>query len=225
MLIDLDASDLPPPPHEISFSNLCSGDSDIAGSRNKQGMTLVSKSHPLRGDAETCIQNVYERVFGVRDLVLPNNLIAWLDRDGALSCAAGLRVADDGFFSEIYLDAPIEQVLSVLSGRTVAREAIFEVTTLASRSSDVSPAFMRQIGVMGKKAGFEWLFFTATSRLRRLLIRLGVATLELAPAQARKVARPEQWGSYYAHDPCVCAINDRAVDENGVAYRVKPKHA
>lgn len=224
MLIDLDVADAPPPPAESLFADM-GGGTDSAEDAVRRGMTLLSTSHPLREEAETCIRTVYARVFGVRDLVFPNNLIAWLDRDGRPSCAAGLRLADDGFFSEVYLDAPIEQVLSGLSGRTVPREAIFEITTLASRSSDVSPAFMREIGIMGKKAGFEWLFFTATARLRRLLIRLGVATLELAPAQARKIAKPQQWGSYYAHDPSVCAINDRAVDENGVAYRVKPKNA
>jgi len=49
-------------------------------------------------------------------------LIAFRGDDDELLCAAGLRTAQDGFFSESYLDAPIEQILGDLSKGTVDRE-------------------------------------------------------------------------------------------------------
>lgn len=180
-------------------------DTDLPG----PPVILVPPAHPLRHEAEACIRAVYEQAFGARDFTLPHMLIAWADRDGRPLCAAGLRTAAYGFFSEVYLDAPIEQVLSVRGGRPVAREDVFEITTLASRRAEVSTAFLRALAHFGKGAGFSWSFFTATFGLRKLLAGLRIPAIELAPADPRRVADPGRWGSYYAHAPRVCAVDDR----------------
>ena len=188
-------------------------DTDLPG----PPVILVPPAHPLRHEAETCIRAVYERAFGARDFALPHMLIAWTDRDGQPLCAAGLRTAAYGFFSEVYLDAPIEQVLSARGSRAVVRDDIFEITTLASRHAEVTIAFLRALARFGKGAGFSWSFFTATLGLRRLLAGLGIPAVELAPADPRRVADPGRWGSYYAHAPRVCAVDDRWLD--GTASR------
>lgn len=171
-------------------------------------VVLVSPSHALRAEVERCIREVYARMFRATGLSFPSTLIAVLDDDGRPLCAAGLRTAVDGFFSEIYLDAPIEQRLSEGSGRAVARHAVLEVTTLASRSVEASPGFLRQLALFGSCAGFGWSFFTATARLRRLLSRLGMPLVDLAPADPRRLPDAARWGSYYAHAPRVCAVDD-----------------
>jgi hypothetical protein len=170
-------------------------------------MVIVRPSHPLRPQVEACIGDVYERAFGAHGLAFPRRLIALLDDSGHPVCAAGLRTPAEGFFSEVYLDLPIEQVLTADSGRPVARSRIFEVTTLASRTSDISPLFIRQLALLGKIAGFDWSFFTATARLRKLLCQLGIPIAELAPADPSRLAAADRWGSYYAHAPLVCAVN------------------
>jgi Thermostable hemolysin len=176
-------------------------------------MVLVPQLHPLRACTEACIQTVYDRVFGTRDLVLPRVLIAWVGGDNRPLCAAGLRTAADGFFSEAYLDAPIERALARRTGHPVARQSIFEITTLASRSADVSTAFVRQLAAFGKDAGFVWSFFTATARLRRLLNDLGIPTFVLAEADPARLADSERWGSYYSHAPRVCAVKGDWLDD------------
>jgi hypothetical protein len=181
---------------------------DLLGSDPRR-VILLSPSHPLRAQAESCISEVYARMFRARNLAFPSTLLALLDGAGRPLCAAGLRTAAEGFFSEIYLDAPIDRLLSERSGRAVGRQAILEVTTLASRSVEASPVFLRRLALFGRCAGFEWSFFTATARLQRLLSRLGMPLVELSPADPRRLSGAEQWGSYYTHSPRVCAVDDR----------------
>lgn len=183
-------------------------DAAVAGG-DAHRVVLVSPSHELRAEVERCIREIYARMFRATGLSFPSTLMAVLDGDGRPLCAAGLRTAAEGFFSEIYLDAPIERLLVAGSGRAVARHAIFEVTTLASRSVEASPGFLRQLALFGRCAGFSWSFFTATARLRRLLSRLGMPLVDLSPADPRRLPDAARWGSYYAHAPRVCAVDDR----------------
>lgn len=182
------------------------------GARSPRPLLLVPPSHPLRDEVEACIRGVYERAFGARQLTFSTTLIAWMGANGRPLCAAGLRCADDGFFSEAYLDAPIEWLLSARTGAAVARDAIFEVTMLASRRAEASSGFLRRIALLGRQAGFEWSFFTATTQLRKLLSGLGIPTVELAPADPRRLPDADRWGSYYAHAPEVCAVSDGWLD-------------
>ncbi len=192
---------------------------------DRRRVVLVSPSHALRAQAESCIREVYARMFQARNLIFPSTLMALLDGAGRPLCAAGLRTAADGFFSEIYLDAPIDRLLSERSGKAIGRQAILEVTTLASRSVEASPAFVRRLALFGRCAGFKWSFFTATARLQRLLSRLGMPLVELSPADPRRLSGAEQWGSYYAHSPHVCAVDDRWLDDGSTQPRRQPADA
>jgi Thermostable hemolysin len=170
-------------------------------------LTLVPRLHPLRSASEACIGEVYERAFGARQLAFPAALVALIDAADRLLCVAGLRTAADGFFSEIYLDEPIEQLLVRRFGVATPREALFEVTTLASPSVTASAFFMRRIAELGERVGFMWSFFTATERLRTLLSRIGITVVELEIAERSRITHPERWGSYYDHAPKVCAVS------------------
>ncbi len=186
---------------------------------------FLPPSHSLRSQAESCIRDVYARVYRARNLTLPSALIALLDENDRLLCAAGLRTAADGFFSEIYLDAPIDRLLAERSGRAVAREAVFEVTTLVSLSVEASPVFVREIAVFGRRAGFRWSFFTATARLQKLLRQLGMPIVDLSPADPGRVTGAEHWGSYYAHSPRVCAVDDQWLDHGPPQQRRRSANA
>lgn len=175
-------------------------------------LIVVAPSHPLRLQTEECIRTVYEQAFGARCLAFPRTLIAFVDGDHRPLCAAGLRTSNDDFFSEIYLDAPIEKILSLTTRTSVSRESIFEFTTLASANAEVSPLFLRQLATLGKSMGFQWCFFTATVRLRKLLRGLGVSIVDLGPANPERLKDAACWGSYYTHQPRICAVNDRSLD-------------
>ncbi len=157
-------------------------------------LLLVPEIHPLRAASEACIRTVYDRVFGARDIVLPPVLLAWIGADGRPLCAAGVRTAADGFFSETYLNLPVERALQRRCGRPVARATVIEVTTLASRNAEASIRFVREIAQFAREAGFMWSLFTATARLRRLLNDLGIPMFVLAEADSAMRGRAGEVG-------------------------------
>ena len=167
---------------------------------------LLTNDDPRRPSAEAFIKNTYSARYGARLETFPSRIIALLDRRDDILCAAGLRFLDDGFFSERYLDTPIEDVVSAISARAVNRSAIFEVTTLASRAPLATAEFIAAIGNFGEKAGFEWSFFTLTRRLHLMVSRLGIAPTLLGEADSRRIADSERWGTYYACQPKVYAV-------------------
>lgn len=88
---------------------------------------LVTKSHPARAQVEALIADVYAREFGATVSTFADLLIAQPCPDGGFCAAAGLHVGG-GFFSETYLDQPIEKVLSAFWRPLAARSEIAEVT-------------------------------------------------------------------------------------------------
>jgi Thermostable hemolysin len=168
---------------------------------------VVARDHALRPAAERLIAEVYARHYSARIRAFPATLVAMISDDGAVLSAAGLRLAADGFFSECYLEAPVDVVLSALSRYPVRREKILEVTSLASRSPHTVGSFLRKIIACGEAAGFEWAFFTATAPLKALLERMSLPLVPLAAADRSRVPNPDAWGSYYALAPSVYAVH------------------
>jgi hypothetical protein len=168
---------------------------------------IISRDHDLRSAAEQLIAEVYALHYSARITAFPGTLIAMIGDGGTPLCAAGLRFAADGFFSECYLDAPVDAVLSALRRYPVAREKVFEVTSLASRAPHTIGSFLRKIIACGEAAGFEWAFFTATAPLKLILERLSLSLLPLAAAERSRVANPDAWGSYYELTPSVYAVH------------------
>src|SRR5258707_11202199 len=170
---------------------------------------LLTDDDARRPSAEAFIKNTYSTRYGARLETFPSRIIVLLDHRDEILCAAGLRFLDDGFFSERYLDTPIEDVVSAISARAVNRSAIFEVTTLASRAPLATAEFIAAIGNFGEKAGFEWSFFTLTRRLHLMVSRLGIIPTLIAEADRRRIVDSERWGSYYACQPKVYAVASR----------------
>jgi thermostable hemolysin len=169
--------------------------------------TIIPRDDDLRPKAEQLITDAYARYYGARITAFPDTLVARIAADNSIECAAGLRFAADGFFSEAYLDAPIDLLLSAIRYRSVRREKIFEVTSLASRAPHSIGSFLRKIIACGEAAGFEWAFFTATEPLKALIERLALPLLFLAEADRTRVANPDMWGSYYELEPRVYAVH------------------
>jgi hypothetical protein len=168
---------------------------------------VVSRESHLRAKVERFISEVYRDHYAASLTSFPSDLIALFGNDGECLCASGLRYAHTGFFSECYLDVPIEQALSRATGRRVERSSIFEVTGLASRAPRMATKFLRRVVAYGELAGFDWAFFTATERLRELLNRIDLPPLALAAADPDRVGNAGIWGSYYASAPIVCAVS------------------
>jgi len=171
---------------------------------------LVTQDHPARGQVEALIAGVYAREYGARVTTFADLLIALPGPDGNFWAAAGLRVGGD-FFSDIYLDQPIEQVLSKCWQPPATRDEIAEVTTLAATHPNASHVLFSAITGYLRGQNVRFAFFTVTERLAQMLKRVGVPAQELTDARADRVANPEDWGHYYATNPKVMAIHDAFV--------------
>jgi hypothetical protein len=187
--------------------------------------TVLTNDDDRRRSAVEFIRNTYAARYGARVETFPSQIFALFDHRDEVLCAAGLRFFDDGFFSESYLDTPIEAVVSAISARAVNRNAIFEVTTLASRAPLATAEFIAEIGTFGEKAGFEWSFFTLTRRLHLLVGRLGIPLTYLGEADRRRIADSERWGTYYDCQPKVYAVASRRPKASGDGSQREEQYA
>jgi Thermostable hemolysin len=161
---------------------------------------------PLWFVASRFIGATYSLHYNARVTHLPKNIIALVDRQNKAHCAAGLRDFSEPYFSEYYLDDHIEAVISVISGKPVKRYEIVEVSCLASRTPAASLHFIRDLIFYSEELAFNWAFFTATSRLEKMLRRMRLPLINLGVASSNRVPSPEAWGSYYQTNPQVLAV-------------------
>lgn len=174
-------------------------------------LVLLEPSHPLRPKVEDAIRTVFSGEFGARVRVLPHTLAALLDENGTLLSAAGLRFERDGFFSEHYLDQPVERILSRCAGMAVSRSQVVEIGSMAGFRPATSLLLVDLVARRCLDNGLSWAIFTATNRLRAMLRRSRIATIDLAAASRDRVPDPEAWGGYYLHDPRVVAVHGSAL--------------
>jgi len=174
---------------------------------------IVASRDPARLEVEDFIKTIYRKHYGASIDAFPAELIAMNDGE-RIVCAAGLRTEHDGFFSENYLDAPIDDILTALSGRSVGRAEILEISTLASLAPVEIPRFISGLIAFGKRNRFAWSFFTATARLQQIVARLGLAPIVLADADQRRIADFERWGEYYSTKPRVLAVTGPQLSVN-----------
>jgi hypothetical protein len=161
---------------------------------------------PLWSVASRFIRVTYRLHYNAHVAHLPKNIIALVDRQNKVHCAAGLRDFSEPYFSEYYLDDHIEGVISVISGKPVKRYEIVEVSCLASRTPAASLHFIRDLILYSDELAFNWAFFTATSRLEKMLRRMHLPLINLGVASSNRVPSPEMWGSYYQTNPRVLAV-------------------
>ncbi len=169
---------------------------------------FVPPSHPDRASVEAGIADAYRRVYGAQLGSFASVLVAAIGRSGPIA-AAGLRFGREPFFSEIYLDRPVEIVIGAIAGENTTREHIVEISSLAAMQAGAALPFLNGIIDLCRSIGFEWAFFTATAPLRRLIARAGIVAVDLAPARRERIANPISWGTYYDHRPRVVAVHHR----------------
>jgi len=180
---------------------------------------VVPRSDRLRSTVEDAIRKRYWERYGAILSSFAQTIVAELSQSGSVECAAGIRFGDEAFFSECYLDLPMERLLRDQSGRTVCRDKIVEVSHLAAPCSGRSLVFVKNLIELLRTRDAEWAIFTATKPLRGLLRRNRLAMTELGCADRSRVPHPECWGSYFKHDPRIMAVNHRTAFEPRQFYR------
>jgi len=120
--------------------------------------------------------------------------------------ALGLRSARAPLFIEQYLAKPIEKIINPESNPN--RFEIAELGNLYSSNRRFTiPLFMTMsVGLF--LAGFKYLCFSGTDKVRALLAKEQVSFKEIKDAE-QNTLQPSQdnWGDYYQHQPKVCVIN------------------
>ncbi|MBO6679873.1 thermostable hemolysin [Parvibaculum sp.] len=166
---------------------------------------LVEPENAARPAVETFIRSGYARTYDARLAALPSRLFAVLGNDGAPLAAAGLRLHEDGFFSEAYLDTPLE-ILAAALGHAFERTEFLEVTTLVSATPFALFPLMAAMLAWGRERSLGCGVFTATAPLRKLFSRLGIPFVPLVAADPARLPNAVDWGRYYERDPWVCLM-------------------
>ena len=150
------------------------------------------------------ISRRYREAFGA--MPRPSFTAYRLMNRGESACAAlGYRRArGQRLFLECYLDRPVEQHVSEVLGRSIARSGIVEIGNFAAENA---VAMIELWGAVANDlaSGGEVAVATLTAPLRGMFGRIGVPIHALAPARPDALAgRAADWGSYYDADPIVC---------------------
>ncbi|SFR48676.1 thermostable hemolysin [Litoreibacter janthinus] len=154
------------------------------------------------------IREVYGTVYGAVVSDFAPLLVSAKRPDGQILCAAGIRTAKDGFFSDRYLQTDLSTALLTTVGLETPEAQIMEVVSLASLTPFPVLPLLDTMIRWGRLHGMTCGVFTATKPLRRLLKRTGLSYIELAEAEASKLENSDTWGSYYETDPRVCAFSE-----------------
>lgn len=170
---------------------------------------FLGPGSPDRQAAEDHIHRVYKDMYDAEVTTFAPLLVsASRTERGEILCAAGIRTAADGFFSDVYLDEDFGSALLALTGQVVPGQNVIEVVSLASTTPfPVLPMLDRMID-WGRAQGMTCGVFTATAPLRRLLHRTGLDFVSLCAADPARLGNAKNWGSYYSTDPWVCAVRE-----------------
>ncbi len=157
-----------------------------------------------RQQLEAYISNKYESVHkAVLTEFLP--LLLTMETEGEVDAVVGLSLGGrQAMFLEQYLDGPIEQKIAYFEKRPVDRNSIVEIGNLAIANRGTGLLMFIVVAMMMSEAGYNWMAFTATQQVSRLIHRLGFEPRILADANSGSlVENAECWGSYYDQNPRV----------------------
>lgn len=144
--------------------------------------------------------------------------------NGRITAATGLRsAASQPLFLEQYLDGPVEAAVSAVAQAAVPREKMAEIGNLVASEGGSSYLLFLVLTAILDRAGFDWVVFTATPQVRKVLAVLGLETQVLCEADPARLTRGSatEWGRYYASRPRVVAgrvADAMAVLEQRILY-------
>ncbi len=170
-------------------------------------MRIVSfgETAPDRQRPEQLIREVFRRTYGARVDAFYPLLLAF---EGAAGMHAALGLRDGGsahFFSEHYLDLPVQARLGEALNAPVERNLIVELGNLAIIDPGQARWLIAALTAYLHAAGYRWVVFTLVPALYNAFRRMGVELIELGLADpVRLPDAGASWGSYYLRRPRVC---------------------
>ena len=166
----------------------------------------IPQLHPDRPEVEQFIRQGFATAYGAKVQQLMPFLLG-VQHDGVWQAALGVRqgTASD-LFIEQYLDTDIVSALAQ-HGWTTQRSDVVEIGNLyASSRSQLLLLFLGLISILQQRQ-IKMLVCCATPTVMSLLNRHGLMLRVLAPGDPERLQSSAQdWGTYYQHQPQVCAL-------------------
>lgn len=166
---------------------------------------LINVGHPRFAEACHFVRRYYRMLFGARIDVKAKTLMVLFDEQHRLRAAVGLIPAEQReLFLETYLDAPIETLLVHKTRRSIRRQDIMEVGSLAADGSGAGRLLFVALTEALHVLQRDWIVFTGTSQVRTMFSRLGLSPVALANADPQRLGdEAASWGRYYEHGPTI----------------------
>lgn len=161
-------------------------------------------------ESAALVRGVFHEEFGADIHAEPDCFVAYLSRpdhgaEAVEACAGISFFGPKPLFTEQYLDAPVEEVLTGVYGHTVHRDEVLQVGSIASRQITAGADIIRALPLILAGMGRPYAVLTATARLAALMKRLGIVYRMLCEADGSRLGPGElaRWGSYYEARPVV----------------------
>ena len=162
--------------------------------------------------AARLVRRRYQLEFGAEVEPSPDYFVVVSDPrgdGGPLLAGAGLSFGSEcRFFSERYLDEHVEDLLARVEGKTVTRDSILEVGSLATSHRGSGLKLVRLLPLLAMALGKQYALCTLTRQMRTMFRAIGMTCVALAPADGARLSATElqRWGSYYDNDPVTVFI-------------------
>jgi hypothetical protein len=178
---------------------------------NSSHFSLHDTGSASREALEQYIHGSFSDAYGA-DVTEFAPLLLELQCASSTSGVVGLRPAVDGpLFSEAYLDSPVEQFASELSGQSIERHDIIEVGNLAAIRPGACQLINIMLAALTSAAGFRYACLASTSKLERILHKQHFTLSSIAMADPVRLGKDAaRWGSYYATEPRVLLVDLQA---------------
>lgn len=162
---------------------------------------------PERQRVETFIRDIYHSHYNASIAVTYPTLMSVRNSSGDILAAVGFRLASEApLFLEQYTRQPIENVLSSIYAKPIARHQVVEIGNLASAGKGASIFLFGAIASYLLNLGVNYATVTGTEQLRKRFRLLGLRPHILCDADRTLLNSSENnWGSYYATQPKVLA--------------------
>ncbi|KYC40901.1 hypothetical protein WA1_25115 [Scytonema hofmannii PCC 7110] len=171
---------------------------------------IVTRNSKDWNKALNLVTQKYKHTFGADVLPNPDYFVVCVlssefsDRDTQIVACAGMTFSSKAsFFSEQYLDEPIERIVSRFEGKTVSRNKIVEIGSLASVQNKIGIELVKIVPIITWCMGKEYIFCTVTKQIRRIFdcMELHFEPIQLSEYGRLGESAKEQWGNYYDNLP------------------------
>jgi len=168
-------------------------------------INVFLKSEVGRNKAEHFIVDGFKKAYNADISVTMPWILAI--NNGRFKAALGIRPGNRPLFLEQYLTTSIENVIELYGGRC-SRKHIAEIGHLYSNATKFTLPLFLTTAVSLFYNHFEYMVFSATEHVLKLIANTGISFHTIAEADPTKLLQcSDNWGSYYTTHPKVVVLS------------------